>query len=53
MNFYNIEISEPTLSNTENSCIASYYRQFFTNIKIKLINLKPVLLAPIGGKLYI
>ena len=30
---------EPVLSNTEKSCIASYYRQFFTNIKIKIMKL--------------
>ena len=27
------------------SCIAPYYTQFFTNIKIKIIKLIPVLLA--------
>ena len=33
---------EPVLSYTEKLCIASYYRQFFTNIKVKIIKLKPV-----------
>ena len=28
---------EPILSHTEKSCIVSYYKQFSTNIKIKLI----------------
>ena len=32
------------LSHTEKSCIASYYRKFFTNIKIKIMKLTPVLL---------
>ena len=31
---------EPILSQTEKSCIASNYRQFSTNIKIKIIKLK-------------
>ena len=39
---------ELVLSHTEKSCIVSYYRQFFTNIKIKLLKLKPVLLVPRG-----
>ena len=37
---YGIEMSagfQPVLSHTEKPCIASYYKQFFTNIKIKLI----------------
>ena len=34
---------EPVLSLTEKSCIASNYRQFPTNITIKIIKLKPVL----------
>ena len=33
------------LLHTEKSCIASYYRRFSTNIKIKLIKFKPVLLV--------
>ena len=41
---------EPVLSHTEKSCIASYYRQFFTNIKIKITRLITVLLAqPLGA----
>ena len=36
---------EPVLSHTEKACIASYYKQFSTNIKIEIIKLKPVLLA--------
>ena len=36
---------EQVLSQTENSCIALNYRQFSTNIKIKIIKLIPVLLA--------
>ncbi len=32
---------EPVLSQTEKACIASNYRQFSTNIKIKIIKLKP------------
>ncbi len=35
---------ESVLSQTEKSCIASNYRQSFTNIKIKIIKLIPVLL---------
>ncbi len=38
---------EPVLiSQTEKSCIASNYRQFSTNIKIKIIKLIPVFLSP-------
>ena len=33
---------EPVFSHAEKSCIALYYRQFFTNIKIKIIKLIPV-----------
>ena len=33
---------EPVFSHTEKSCIALYYRQFFTNIKMKIIKLIPV-----------
>ena len=33
----------PVLSYTENSCIASYCRQFSTNIEIKIMKLIPVL----------
>ena len=36
---------EVVLSHTEKLCIASYYRQFSTNIKIKIIKLTPVFLA--------
>ncbi len=36
---------EPVLSFTSKSCIASYYRQFSTNIKINFIKLNQVLLA--------
>ena len=36
---------EPVLSHTKISCIASNYRQFFTNIKIKTIKLILVLSA--------
>ena len=36
---------EPVLSQTEKLCIASNYRQFSTNIKIKIIRLIPVLLS--------
>ena len=50
---------EPVLSHTDKSYIASYYRQFFTNIKIKII--KSIQSAPrlinfhfnIGGNLNI
>ncbi len=34
---------------TEISCIVSNYNQFFVNIKIKIIILKPVLLASVFG----
>ena len=34
-----------TVSHTEKSCIASYYRQFSTNINIQILELIPVLLA--------
>ncbi len=34
---------EPILSQ---SCIASNYRQFYTNIKIKIIKLKPSFVSP-------
>ena len=34
---------EPVLSHTERSCIASYYKQFYINIKIKTTELIPVL----------
>ncbi len=37
---------ELVLSHTEKSGIASYYRQFSTNMKIKIIKSIPVLLAP-------
>ena len=30
---------EPVLTHTDKSCIASYYRQFSTNIRIKIIKL--------------
>ena len=36
---------EPILSHTEKLCIALYYIQFFTNIKITTIRLKPVIIA--------
>ena len=36
---------EPVFSHTEKSCIASNYRKFFTNIKIKITKLIPVLLV--------
>ena len=38
---------EPVLGKTDISCIASNYRQFSTNIniKIKIIELKPVLIV--------
>ena len=36
---------EPVFSQTEKSCIESYYRQFSTNIKLKIKRLIPVLLA--------
>ncbi len=32
---------EPVLSQTEKACIEPNYRQFSTNIKIKIIKLKP------------
>ena len=35
---------EPVLTHTDKSCIASYYRQFSTNIRIKIIKLIHVLL---------
>ena len=41
---------EPVLSHTETSCISSYYRQFYTNIRIKILKLKPVLPFPRGRK---
>ena len=34
-------------------CIASFYRQFSTNIKIKIINLIPFVLARVSGPLKI
>ncbi len=37
---------ESVLSQTEKSCIASNYRQFSTNIKIKIIKLKPSFVSP-------
>ena len=40
---------ELVLSHTEKLCIGSYYRQFSTNIKIKLIKSIPVLLARAFG----
>ena len=36
---------ELILSHVLKTCIASYYKQFRTNIKIKIIKLKPVLLS--------
>ena len=36
---------ETVLSQTEKSCMASNYRQFSTNIKIKIIKLIQILLA--------
>ncbi len=36
---------EPDFNHIEKLCIGSYYRQFSTYIKIKLINLKPIFLA--------
>ena len=41
---------EPVLNQTEKSCIASNYRQFSTNIKIKFIKLIPVLSAARGRR---
>ena len=35
-------VLEPVLNYTEKSCITSYYRQFTTNIKIKIIIFLPV-----------
>ena len=35
---------EPVLTHTDKSCIASYYRQFSTNIRIKIIKLIHALL---------
>ena len=40
---------EPVLNHTEKSNIASYYRQFCMNIKIKVIKLITGLLAPLNG----
>ena len=40
---------EPVLSYTKKAGIALYYRYFFTNIKIKIIKLLPVLLANAFG----
>ena len=37
------------LSHAEKSCTATYYRQFFTNIKMKRIKLIPVLLVKALG----
>ena len=36
---------EQVLSHTEKSCIATYYKQFSTNLKIKIVKLIPVFLA--------
>ncbi len=36
----------PVLNQTEKSCIASNYRQFSTNIKRKIIKLKPSFVSP-------
>ena len=33
---------KPVLGHIEKLCVASYNNQFFTNIKIKIIKLKPV-----------
>ena len=41
---------EPVLSQTEKACIASNYRQFSTNIKIKIIKLKPSFVSREGPK---
>ena len=40
---------EPVLNYTEKLCIASFYRQYSTNIKLKIIKLKPVLIAMAFG----
>ncbi len=40
---------EPVLSHTEKSCIATNYRQFFTNFKMNIMRFKPVLLARAFG----
>ena len=40
---------EPVLRLTEKSCIASNYRQFFTNIEIKIIKVIPVLFGRAFG----
>ena len=37
---------ESVLSHIEKLCIASFYRQFSSNIKIRIIKLKLVLLGP-------
>ena len=37
---------EPVLSHIEKSCIASYYRQFSMNNKIKILKIIPVLVNP-------
>ena len=36
---------KPVLSHTEKLCMASYYRQYSTSIKIKIIQLKKVFLG--------
>ena len=36
---------EPVLSHNEKSCTTSYYKQFYTNIKLKISKSIPVLLA--------
>ena len=43
-NLINIYWIRTCLNNTEKSYIASYCRPFFTNIKIKIIKLIPVML---------
>ena len=43
---------ETVLSHTENSCIVSYYSQFYTNIKLKIVILIPVLLGQAFGPSY-
>ena len=44
---------ESDLSQTEKSCIASNYRQFSTNIKIKIIKLKPSFVSLVYLIIYI
>ena len=46
----NFKVFFPEHSEGKNIFIVSYYRQLSADIKMKIIRLKPVLLAPKGAK---